>query len=81
MAIEAQDAHLQVRANKKIAALALENANLQMKKKQKPVEQEKPVQLSDGGRLPEQTPRHYQKLIRKLKIGLQKIDGSEPIEL
>ena len=35
----------------------MENANLQMRKKQKPVEQEAPVQLSDGGRLPEQTPR------------------------
>ena len=57
MAIEAQDANLQVTANKKIATLALENANLQMRKKQKPVEQETPVQLSDGGRLPEQTPR------------------------
>jgi len=57
MAIESQDANLQVTANKKIAALALENANLQMRKKQKPVEQEIPVQLSDGGRLPEQTPR------------------------
>ena len=57
MAIESQDANLQVLANKKIAALALENANLQMRKKQKPVEQETPVQLSDGGRLPEQTPR------------------------
>ena len=45
MAIEAQDATLQVTANKKIAALALENANLQMKKKEKPVEQENPVQL------------------------------------
>ena len=57
MAIEAQDANLQVTANKKIAALALENANLQMRKKQQPVVQETPVQLSDGGRLPEQTPR------------------------
>ena len=57
MAIEAQDATLQVTANKKIAALALENANLQMRKKQKPVVEETPVQLSDGGRLPEQTPR------------------------
>ena len=57
MAIESQDANLQVTANKKIAALALENANLQMRKKQKPVEQETPVQLSDGGRLPEQTPQ------------------------
>ena len=56
MAIESQNADLQVIANKKIAALALENANLQMRK-QKPVEQELPVQLSDGGRLPEQTPR------------------------
>ena len=50
MAIESQDANLQVTANKKIAALALENANLQMRKKQKPVEQGTPVQLSDGGR-------------------------------
>jgi len=57
MAIESQNADLQVIANKKIAALALENANLQMRKKQKPVEQDVPVQLSDGGRLPEQTPR------------------------
>ena len=57
MAIESQNADLQVLANKKIAALALENANLQMRKKQKPVEQDTPVQLSDGGRLPEQTPR------------------------
>ena len=57
MAIESQDAVLQVTANKKIAALALENANLQMRKKQKPVVEETPVQLSDGGRLPQQTPR------------------------
>ena len=56
MAIESQDANLQVTANKKIATLALENANLQMRKKQ-PVEQGTPVQLSDGGGLPEQTPR------------------------
>ena len=55
--MEMLNADLQVIANKKIAALALENANLQMRKKQKPVEQETPVQLSDGGRLPEQTPR------------------------
>ncbi len=55
MAIESQDANAQVTANKKIAALALENANLQMKKT--PVEQDIPVQLSDGGRLPERTPR------------------------
>ena len=57
MAIESQNADLQVLANKKIAALALENANLQMRKKRQPVVEETPVQLSDGGRLPEQTPR------------------------
>ena len=57
MAIESQNADLQVNANKKIAALALENANLQMRKKQRPVVEETPVQLSDGGRLPQQTPR------------------------
>jgi len=55
MAIESQDANAQVIANKKIAALALENANLQMKRK--PVVEETPVQLSDGGMLPKQTPR------------------------
>jgi len=55
MAIESQDANAQVTANKKIAALALENANLQMKRPK--VVEETPVQLSDGGRLPEQTPR------------------------
>ena len=54
--------------------------NLEQRKEATPVEQEKPVQLSDGGRLPEQTPRAFQKLILKLKIGLQKIDGSEQIE-
>ena len=42
MAIEAQDATQQVVANKKIATLALENANLQMRRKQTPVEQEIP---------------------------------------
>ena len=63
MAIESQDAVLQVTANKKIATLALENANLQMRKKQKPVVEETPVQLSDGGRLPQQTPRALPKLI------------------
>ena len=57
MAIESQDAVLQVTANKKIAALALENADLQMRKKQRPVVEETPVQLSDGGRLPQQTPQ------------------------
>ena len=57
IAIESQDASAQVLANKKIAELAFENANLQMRRKQTPVEQEIPVQLSDGGRLPEQTPR------------------------
>ena len=35
MAIESQNADLQVLANKKIAALALEDANLQMRKKTK----------------------------------------------
>ena len=55
MAIESQDANAQVMANKKIAALALENANLQMKRK--PIVEETPVQLSDGGMLPKQTPR------------------------
>jgi hypothetical protein len=57
MAIEAGDAKLQVEANKKIAELSFENAKLNdVKKNREIVQQEKPVQLSDGGRLPEATP-------------------------
>ena len=56
-AIEAGDATAQVAANKKIAELAFENAKLQQRKEEKPVEQETPVKLSDGGKLPEQTPQ------------------------
>ena len=57
MAIEAGDAKLQVEANKKIAELSFENAKLNdVKKTREIVQQEKPVQLSDGGRLPEATP-------------------------
>ena len=55
-AIEAGDATAQVEANKKIAELAFENAKLQQRK-EKPVEQETPVRLSDGGQLPNETPR------------------------
>ena len=56
-AIEAGDATAQVEANKKIAELAFENAKLQQRKEAKPVEQETPVKLSDGGNLPNQTPQ------------------------
>jgi hypothetical protein len=57
MAIEAGDAKSQVEANKKIAELSFENAKLNdVKKTREIVQQEKPVQLSDGGRLPERTP-------------------------
>ena len=53
-AIEAGDAEAQVNANKRIAELAFDTAKL----KQRKVEQEeKPVQLSDGGRLPKQAPQ------------------------
>jgi len=56
-AIEAGDATAQVEANKRIATLAFENAKLEQKKSE-PVEEERPVQqLSDGGRLPQQTPQ------------------------
>ena len=55
-AIESGDATAQVEANKRIASLAFENAKLEQRKQTQPVEQ-KPVQLSDGGRLPEQTPQ------------------------
>ena len=56
-AIESGNAEAQVEANKKIASLAFENAKLEQKKSE-PVEEERPVQqLSDGGRLPQQTPQ------------------------
>jgi len=55
-AIEAGDAAAQVEANKRIATLAFDNAKLEQRKST-PVAQEPPVQLSDGGRLPQQTPQ------------------------
>ena len=56
-AIEAGNAEAQVEANKRIASLAFENAKLEQKKSE-PVEEERPIQqLSDGGRLPQQTPQ------------------------
>jgi len=55
-AIEAGNAEAQVEANKRIASLAFENAKLEQRKSE-PVVEEKPVQLSDGGRLPQQTPQ------------------------
>ena len=55
-AIESGNAEAQVEANKRIAALAFENAKLEQRKSE-PVEEERPVQqLSDGGKLPQQTP-------------------------
>jgi len=57
MAIESGDAAAQVEANKRIASLAFENAKVEQRKTTKPVEQDEPVQLSDGGNLPRQTPR------------------------
>ena len=56
-AIDAGDAKAQVEANKKIAELAFENARLKQRKEEQPVEQETPVRLSDGGRLPNETPQ------------------------
>jgi len=56
-AIESGNAEAQVEANKRIATLAFDNAKLEQVKANKPVEQERPTQLSDGGRLPQQTPQ------------------------
>ncbi len=53
-AIESGDAEAQVMANKRIAELAFDNAKLKQRKTE---QDEKPVQLSDGGRLPIQTPQ------------------------
>ena len=54
-AIESGDAAAQVNANKRIAALAFDGAKLEQRKET--AAQEKPVQLSDGGNLPKETPR------------------------
>ena len=51
-AIESGDAKAQVDANKRIATLAFENAKVQQMK-----EGREDVKLSDGGKLPAQTPR------------------------
>ena len=51
-AIEAGDAKAQVEANKRIATLAFENAKMENAK-----EGREDVKLSDGGKLPTQTPR------------------------
>ena len=51
-AIESGDAKAQVDANKRIATLAFENAKVQQMK-----EGREDVKLSDGGKLPERTPR------------------------
>jgi hypothetical protein len=56
-AIEAGDATAQVEANKKIAELAFETAKIKQRKEEQPVQQETPVRLSDGGQLPNETPR------------------------
>ena len=52
-AIEAGDATAQVEANKRIATLAFDNAKLEQAKQTK----EEDVKLSDGGKLPRQTPQ------------------------
>ena len=54
-AIESGDAAAQDQANKRIATLAFDNAKLEQRKET--AAQEKPVQLSDGGNLPRETPR------------------------
>jgi len=52
-AIEAGDAKAQVEANKRIATLAFENAKMEQAK-----EGREDVKLSDGGKLPRQTPQY-----------------------
>ena len=54
-AIEAGDAAAQVQANKRIATLAFDGAKMEQRKES--MSREKPVRLSDGGQLPQQTPR------------------------
>ena len=71
-AIESGNAEAQVEANKRIATLAFENAKLEQRQTQ-PVEEEKPVQqLSDGGRLPQQTPQELPEPDPKAEIWASK---------
>ena len=57
-AIESGNAEAQVEANKRIATLAFENAKLsEAKEGREKTQAEKPVQLSDGGKLPQETPQ------------------------
>ena len=57
-AIESGDAKGQVEANKRIASLSFENAKLnEAKEGRETIQAEKPVQLSDGGKLPQETPQ------------------------
>ena len=58
MAIEAGDASAQVTANKRIAALALENARLEQQKSTTP--DEVPVRASQGGDIDKPIPRRSQ---------------------
>ena len=58
MAIEAGDAQAQVTANKRIAALALENARLEQQKTTTP--DEVPVRASQGGDIDRPIPRRTQ---------------------
>ena len=57
-AIESGNAEAQVEANKRIASLAFENAKLEQRKSEPVEEESPPQQLSDGGRLPQQTPQN-----------------------
>ena len=52
-AIESGDAKAQVEANKRIATLAFDNAKLEQARERK-----EDVKLSDGGKLPRQTPQY-----------------------
>ena len=54
-AIESGDATAQVNAQKRIAALSIDEARLNVMKEQKPAE-EKPTKLADAVKLPEETP-------------------------
>ena len=54
-AIEAGDATAQVNAQKRIAALSIDEARLNVMKEQKPAE-EKPTKLADAVKLPTETP-------------------------
>ena len=80
-AIQSGDAEAQVKANKRIATLAFENAKLEQAKTNQPVAEQKPVtNLNQGGNVVAPQTDDPINMDPKLKHGLLKIHGLVQIE-